>query len=141
MHSVGGPDFQWALREIHHRDVVVDELRLEAFGLFPPELHELGALDALRETGIILDVRRDHELSPRDRAGDDERPQVRPGRIDRRGEAGGAGTNDDEIVEMHDPPSRSPFPLSTTPSPIPATPKGPRTFLRCFAFKDVDQRL
>src|SRR5207245_10676976 len=73
MHSVGGPDFQWALREIHLRDVVVDELRLEAFGLFPPELHELGALDALRETGIILDVRCDHVLSTRDRAGDDVR--------------------------------------------------------------------
>src|SRR2546430_5172788 len=121
MHSVGSPDLQRTLREIHLQYVVVDELRLEAFGLFPPELHELGALDALWEAGIILDVRRDHELSPRDGASDDERLQVRPGRIDRRGQAGGAGTDDDDIVERHDPRSRSRFPIRVALSPGPPT--------------------
>src|SRR5947208_17195164 len=111
MHSVGSPDLERTLREIHLRYVVVDELRLEAFGLLSPELHEFGALDALWEAGIVLDVRRDHELSPRDGARDDEPLQVRPGRADRRGQAAGAGTEDDDIVERQHPSSRTPFPI------------------------------
>src|SRR5439155_1008573 len=103
VHSLGSPDFERALREVHLRNVVVDEVRLEPLRLLAPELHQLGTLDALREAGIVLDVGRDHELSARDRARDHERLQVRPRRINRGGQARGARADDDDIVERHDP--------------------------------------
>ena len=61
-----------------------------------------------RKAGIVLDLRREVELSQRQRAGDavvlrlgpfeDERLQVRAGRIDRGGPAGGAAADDDNML-------------------------------------------
>src|SRR6266581_4288973 len=82
-------------------------------------LHELRALDAFRETGIVLDVGRDHELTARDGAGDDERLEVRPRRIDGGGQARGARADDDDIVERHDHYRRSRFPIRVALSPNP----------------------
>src|SRR5207249_2428274 len=65
VHTVGCPDLERPLGEINPSHVVVHEVRLEPFGLLTPELHELRALDAFRETGIVLDVGRDHELTAR----------------------------------------------------------------------------
>ena len=47
--------------------------------------------------GIVLDVARDHELAARRVAADDDRLEVGPRRVDRGGQAGRAGADDDHL--------------------------------------------
>ena len=54
-----------AHREVHLGDRVEHDFRSEALGLLPEDLHHLGPLDAVAEAGIVLDFRRDRELSAR----------------------------------------------------------------------------
>src|SRR2546428_7233176 len=88
--------------EVHLRTVVVDERGFEALGLFPPQLHELWALNSLGEPRVVLDVRRDHELATRHGTCDDKRLQIRARGVDRGRESGRARADDDDIVWGHD---------------------------------------
>ena len=52
-----------ACRRSHRGHVADHELRAEALGLAPEHVHHLGALDAVLEAGIVLDLGGDGELA------------------------------------------------------------------------------
>ena len=57
------PEPERPAREVHPLDVGVDDAGPETLRLLAEEGHQLRALDALREAGVVLDVARDHELA------------------------------------------------------------------------------
>ena len=57
------PDAERALGEVDAVDVDVEQPRPEALGLGAERGHQVGALHALGEAGVVLDVRGEHELS------------------------------------------------------------------------------
>jgi hypothetical protein len=63
-------------------------------------LHQPGALDDVRETGIILDVGGDGELAARLHALDDDRSEAGAGRIDGGSEARRARSEDQHAGGM-----------------------------------------
>jgi hypothetical protein len=81
------------------------EGRAEALGLSPEAVHQRGTHDALGEPRVVVDVGRQHEL-PAGQVGlvaaaaalDHQRLQVRARGVDRRREARGSGTEDDDPV-------------------------------------------
>ena len=77
-------------REVDPVDVDVDDVAAEALGLLAERGHQLGALDAVREARVVLDVARDHQLAAGRGAGEDDRLEVGSRRIDRGGQAGRA---------------------------------------------------
>ena len=86
--------------ELERLDVVVEDLGTETLGLRLHLLHELGALDALGETGKVLDVGRVHELAAHlDRAGNNERLEVGTRRIDGRCESCRTRSDDDDLTQ------------------------------------------
>ena len=74
--------------EIDARDVAEDVARPEPFRLLLEELHQLGAENTRRESGVVLDVGGDGELAARLRALDDERLEIRARGVERGGESG-----------------------------------------------------
>ena len=72
----------------------------EALGLGAHVLHQLRALDPLREARVVLDVRGEHELAARAEALDHQRRQVGARGVDGRGVAGGAAADDDHLVQV-----------------------------------------
>ena len=85
-------------REIDHVDVRVDHPRPEPLRLLAELLHQLGALDALREAGVVLDVAGDHQLAAGGVAADDDGLEVGPRGVDRSGQSGRAGADDDDVA-------------------------------------------
>ena len=71
--------------------------RAEALGLGPERGHEVRALDAIGEARVVLDVRGEHQLPARCRAGEDDRLEVGPGGVDRGGQAGRTRPDDHEL--------------------------------------------
>ena len=55
-----------------------EDLRTEARGLLLHLIHQLGAEEAVREPRIVLDVRRQHQLTAGLETLQDERREVRP---------------------------------------------------------------
>ena len=80
------------------------DLRPEALGLHAEVHHELGTHDPLGEPWEVLDVGGEHQLPAgliAGRAGltlEHKRGKVRASGVDRRGEAGGAGADDDDVA-------------------------------------------
>ena len=74
--------------EVDALDVLVHEAGPEAGRLLAEEVHQLGALDAVRKARVVLDVAGQHQLATRHGAGDDERLEVGPRGVDRGGQAG-----------------------------------------------------
>src|SRR5438874_2717217 len=78
--------------------------RAEADRLLLEVRHQHGPGHAMRKTGIVLDLRGEHQLPAGKRGGrnllgsasEDERPQIRAGGIDGSGPAGGAGPDDND---------------------------------------------
>ncbi len=70
----------------------------DMLGLRPHLLHEPGALDHLGEAGIVLDIGGGGELAAGLAAGDEQRLEHGAGGVDRRGVAGRAGPDDDDLV-------------------------------------------
>ena len=105
------PDPERALREVDPVDVDVDHLRPEALGLGAHRGHQLGALDAVLEARVVLDVAGEHQLAAGRRAGEHDRLEVGPCGVDRGGQAGGAGADD------HDLGVTRPSPLRTVDGP------------------------
>ena len=92
--------------EVDTGDILADDRRPEAFGLRLELLHHFRALDAVGEAGVVLDIRREHELPPGEDGpgvllGDADvghGVQVGAGGVDRGGPARGARADDDEVV-------------------------------------------
>ena len=85
--------------ELDLRRLVGDEARAESLGLVAHLLHEGGALDALREARIVLDVGRLLQQPAPEEALDDERLEVGARRVEGRGEAGRSGADDDDVLD------------------------------------------
>ena len=62
-------------------------------------LHELGAHDAFGEAGIVLDFGRDRELAAGLQSREEHGFEVGAGGVDRCGVAGGAGAQDEHVVQ------------------------------------------
>ena len=77
-------------REVDAIDVGGDELGAEAHRLLAELRHELGSEDPGGKARVVLDVGGEHELPARADPFDDERVQVCPRGVDRRGQAGRA---------------------------------------------------
>ena len=84
-------------RQVDAVDVDVDDLRSEALGLGAEQVHQVRALDPVREARVVLDVAGQHQLAAGRRAGEDDRLEVGPRRIDRGGQAGRTGADDQEL--------------------------------------------
>jgi len=50
-------DGEGVLREVHSRDVALEEFRAEPLGLGPHLLHQVGPHDGMVKAGIVLDFR------------------------------------------------------------------------------------
>ena len=87
-------------REVDAVGVGGDELGAEALGLLAELRHQLGPEDAVGEAGVVLDVGGEHELAAGADALDDDGLQVGAAGVDGGGEPGGAGADDDELVEI-----------------------------------------
>ncbi len=102
--ALGGLHREGALAEVDLDDVLREDPRLEALGLLAEQLHQLRPGDPVREARVVLDLGREHELSAgeellRGLALEDQRIEVRSRRVDRAGPAGGAGSDDDELLD------------------------------------------
>ena len=96
--AVADPDPERGLGEVDPVGVGGDELGAEALGLLPELHHQLGTEDAVGEAGVVLDVGREHELPAGADALDDDGLEVGATRVDRGGQSGRAGADDDELV-------------------------------------------
>ncbi|MNZ60980.1 hypothetical protein D3C78_790610 [compost metagenome] len=76
-------------------DVVEDDLGLEALGVLLHALHQHRTGQAVRVARPVVDFGGGGELSAGLHAGDQQRPEIGPRRIDRRAVAGGAGAQND----------------------------------------------
>jgi hypothetical protein len=92
-------------RKVHLLQAAAGELRGEAFRLPAEAFHHLRPEDALRESGVVVDIGGEHELAARHVSGivaaaalHDQRLQVRPGGVQGGGQAGGARPEDDDTV-------------------------------------------
>src|SRR2546427_3773120 len=89
-----------ARREVGGGRVAVEVARPEARRLLLEDLHHLGAEDAVGEAGIVLHVGGDGELAARLRALDDYGAQVGARGVERGGQPGGAGAEDQHAVRL-----------------------------------------
>jgi hypothetical protein len=97
---VAHPHAERLLREVDLRDVVGDELGVEALGLPSKLLHHLRPHDPVGIAGVVLNVARDHQLAAPVESLDHERSQVRArsvegGRIPR-----GAAADHDHVAHI-----------------------------------------
>ena len=89
-----------ASREVDAVGVGGDELGTEALRLLAELHHQLGPEDAVGEAGEVLDVGGEHELPARADALDHDRVEVGAAGVDRGGQPGGTGADDDELVDV-----------------------------------------
>ena len=78
------------LRQPRGMDVVVHDFGVETLGVPPEALHQLRALHAVGIGRPVVHVGGGHELAALGDAGDEHRPEVGAGGVDRRRVAGGA---------------------------------------------------
>ena len=86
--------------EIHRVGVGGDEPGPEARGLVPEAHHELRAHDSFNESGVVLDLGGEHQLTTGGEPFDDHGLEVGARGIDRGGEAGRARSDDDDFVVL-----------------------------------------
>ena len=91
-------DSKGPIREVHGARVAADEVGTETLRLGLHAVDELGSLDPLREAREVLDVGGRVELAAELATLDDDRFQVRTGRVDRRGQSRGSRAQDDQPV-------------------------------------------
>ena len=93
-----GPDGERSFAQVNLVDERDEELGAEAPGLLLELLHQLRALNALGEAGVVLDLGGDGELAAGLRAVDDERVEFGARRVDGGGQARRAGADDDDLA-------------------------------------------
>lgn len=87
--------------EIHGDDILILHLSTEAAGLLLQVVHEVGALNALREAREVLHLGGVHQLaSGGHRAGEHDRVELGARRVDGSGVPGGTGPDDDDVVDL-----------------------------------------
>ena len=91
------PQPERPLGEVDAVDVDVDDLGPEALRLGAERGHQVGALDAVGEARVVLDVAGEHQLAAGRRTGEHDRLEVGPRRVDRGGQPGRAGADDEEL--------------------------------------------
>src|SRR5262249_57842795 len=79
--------------------VPLNPLGAELLSLPPPPAHQGGASAPVPTPRIVLDHRRQHQLTARLDAFDDERREVRARGVQRGGQAGRAGPYDDDAFD------------------------------------------
>src|SRR6478736_1127843 len=95
--DAAGPDAEGPRGEVDALDVDVVDPAAEPFRLLAELGHQLRPEDPLREARVVLDVAGDHQLAAGDDAGEDDRIEVRPRGVDRGGQAGRTGSDDQEL--------------------------------------------
>ena len=104
--AVGGGDALDAALQFETGDVLVADLGAKALGLLLHLVHKLGAHDSLDEAGVVLHLGGVHQGAARGhRTGQDDWAELGAGRIDSCRVAGGAGSDNDDVVN-HDSPDR-----------------------------------
>ena len=83
--------------EIDAVEVAELDTRAETLGLLLELLHQLEAIDALGKTGEVLDRAGGGEQPAGLRAGEDERGKIGARGVDRGGEPGASGADDDNL--------------------------------------------
>ena len=98
-----GLDAERVVRDVDGRDVPGDDAGTEALGLRAHLVHQVRPHDAVPVARPVVDHRRDHELTASLEAFDHERMQVRPGRVQRGGQARRARPDDDnrQRIDVH----------------------------------------
>ena len=99
--GVGQLDRERARAQVDCLDVALDDLRAEADRLRPHRRHQVRPHHAVLMPRPVLDHRRQHQLPAGLEPLDDERLEVGAGGIQRGGEAGRAGTDDDDAAIGH----------------------------------------
>ncbi|XHC90804.1 sugar ABC transporter ATPase (plasmid) [Leifsonia sp. P73] len=88
--------------EVEGGGVVVDEAGPELLGLLAQLVHQVRALDAVDETGEVLDLGGvDQGAADLDGAGQHDRCETRAGQVVGGGVSGGAGADDDDVLDAH----------------------------------------
>ena len=90
-------ELERAPRQLHVGDVALDDLGAEALGLRAHLGHQLGSHDAVAEPRKILHHRRQHELTARLDALNQQRLEVRTRRVKSGRESSGAGPDDGDV--------------------------------------------
>ena len=102
--TLGGGDALDVALQLEGGGVLVADLGAEALGLFLHLVHELGAHDSFDEAGVVLHLGRVHQSAAGgDRACQDDRVELGASRVDGGRVTGGAGANNDDVVN-HDSP-------------------------------------
>src|SRR6185437_15705882 len=86
--------------ELYRGDVTADDFRAEAFRLRAEFRHQIRSHDAVAITRPVLDQRGQHQLAPGFEPFDEQRLEVRPRRVQRGGQSGRAGSDDDDVFHQ-----------------------------------------
>lgn len=90
--------------ELEFGDVIHHDLSAETLGLLAEILHQVRPLDALREPGVVLDIRRLHQLTAGlHGAGDQQGLEAAACGVDCCRVAGRAGADDDDLTQSVSP--------------------------------------
>ena len=106
VHRAVDVDLERADVEVDRGRLLEDQLGTEALGLLAEVLHQLRPLHATGEPGEVLHLGGEHELAARLVAGarrltlEHERREVGAGGVDRRGQPGWAGPDDDDVAHV-----------------------------------------
>src|SRR5690606_23967921 len=100
-----GPHREGLFGELDLSDVGINELGLKLFGLLAHARHQIGAGNAaFRKAREVLDFRGEHQLAARRAAAaetrEHQRLQTRARRVQRRGVACGAASDDDDFAML-----------------------------------------
>ena len=88
-------------RQLDGGDVVGDQLGAETLGLGAEAVHQRRAHDSVGKAGVVLHIGGIHQgATGGDRALEHQRPQLGPGRVERRGIAGRARPDDDHVAHV-----------------------------------------
>ena len=98
--AVSGVDLLHVAGEFDLFYVLVADVSAETLSLLTDVLHQLGALDALNESGEVLDLGGVHEgAAGCQGAGEEDRLQLGACRVDCCGVASGAGAHNNDVVD------------------------------------------
>ena len=98
--GLGRADHDRPCGEIDRRDVALNDLGAEPLGLGAHLGHQIGAENPVAVAGKILDHRGQHELTAGFDALDEEWFEVGAGGVERRGQAGRARSDDDDVARV-----------------------------------------
>ena len=99
-HLVVRDQLERALAEAHLGHRAAHEAGAEARHLAPEHVHHFGALDAVLEAGIVLDLGGDSELAAGLVPFDQQRTEIGAGSVERRGQSGRTGSENYDLIDF-----------------------------------------